>query len=158
MLLYAHSDTTLACPLRQFYPECFAYISGSPALHPMRCLRDGCSVGRGCADKLVPRLVALWGAFPKARRLLLYWKYSAADSLGAAIFRAQRDASPALVGRWNDDGSLIVLNRCGWTRFVNAAEVVSWEPPQATGIVTADEARVIPVSELSSQVHQQRST
>jgi hypothetical protein len=123
--LYEHSRTTLAAPLRVFYPECLVYIKDTQ-LYPLRCLRDGCHKMLDCGGVVGRRISALFEAFRDARRFLMYFRHEP-SGLGVAMFRSET-SDPSLLGRVRADGR-VVVNESAWRVFARRCVVVSWEPP-----------------------------
>jgi hypothetical protein len=142
---------TLAAPVRELFPECQLFIKDSPQLNIFSCFLIDCHVGRGCMDKLVRRVAAVFDYFPGALRLILYFRHRDArpgqrPSIGAALFK--RDMSePALIGKrfghkvcWS---GLRVMER--------KSIVVAWHPSRELFLphpADVTEHTIIPVSEI----------
>lgn len=133
MYLLEVNKKTIFARVKDVFPECEVLITGSPQLHPFKCLVDNsCHKNANCMEKLVHRVKYIFDTFKDAQLLVLYYAYpDRPGSIRCGIF-------------WRDfrEPYHRTINRTSWELFKKRGTVYSWELPQSlflTGKAVPDE-------------------
>jgi len=134
-------DAVVFMKLKDVFPECEFLIGDLPQLSPLYCLRkEGCPRNQNCMDKLVARVQFIFDTFPKARTVVLYFRYrdQPGSHRGGVFWRDMREPR------------LITFNRAAWEKCKEIGTVLSWRLPDAlflqTGVAGPDRLSTLRLS------------